>query len=67
MLKCANLHIRYLKHDFTAMSSISMIMCEMGRVSPVSVPGIVDELNEDQDAEFNDWNEIKLMWESVFY
>lgn len=52
MLKQNNLHVRYLKYDYTAMSSISMIMCEMGRVSPVSVPCIVDELNEaDQDEE----------------
>jgi translation initiation factor 2B subunit (eIF-2B alpha/beta/delta family) len=40
-----NLNVRYLKYDFSEMSAISMILCEIGRVNPVSVPVVVDEFN----------------------
>ena len=45
--------MRYLKYDFTAMSAVSMILCEIGRVSPVSVPVIVDEFNAAKEDEYD--------------
>ena len=54
MLKTKNLHVRFLKYDFTAMSHVSMILCELGRVSPVSVPVIVDEFNADNEESEED-------------
>ena len=34
-----------LEYDLTKMSAISMILCEIGRVNPVSVPVVIDEFN----------------------
>lgn len=45
MLKQKNLAIYNLKYDLTEMSCINMILCEIGRVSPVSVSVVVDEFN----------------------
>lgn len=44
-----NLHVRQLKYDFTPMNCVSMILCEIGRLSPVSVPVIVEEFNQDRN------------------
>ena len=48
MLHQKNLDVRYLKYDFTPMSCVNMILCEVGRISPVSVPVIVKEFKEDE-------------------
>ena len=45
LLKTKNLKVRNLKYDFTDMSCVTMILCEIGRVSPVSVAVVVDEFN----------------------
>ena len=34
-----------MKYDFTSISLINMILCEIGRVSPVSVAVVFDEFN----------------------
>jgi len=49
MLNQRNLKIHCLKYDFTPMNCVSMIMCEIGRVSPVSVPVIVEEFNAEKN------------------
>lgn len=51
LMQKRNLKLAYLKYDFTPMDCVSMIMCEIGRVSPVSVPVIVAEFNEEKKAE----------------
>jgi translation initiation factor eIF-2B subunit delta len=43
-----NLHVRYLKYDFTPVDCISVIICEIGRLSPVSVPVIVEEFYQER-------------------
>jgi translation initiation factor 2B subunit (eIF-2B alpha/beta/delta family) len=53
MLRTKNLHVRYLKYDFTEMSAISMILCEIGRVNPVSVPVVIDEFNAANEDNYN--------------
>jgi len=50
MQKQRNLHVRCLKYDFTPMNCISMIMSELGRLNPVSVPVIVEEFNTDRNT-----------------
>lgn len=49
-----NLNVRCLKYDFTPMNCVSMIMCEIGRLSPVSVPVIVEEFNQEREKQKND-------------
>jgi phenylpyruvate tautomerase PptA (4-oxalocrotonate tautomerase family) len=34
-----------LKHDFTGVECVTVILCELGKVSPVSVSVVVDEFN----------------------
>lgn len=51
MLTQRNLKVYNLKYDFTAMNCIDMILCEIGRVSPVSVSVVVDEFNAEKVAE----------------
>lgn len=46
-----NLKLCCLKYDYTPIECVQMIMCEIGRVSPVSVPVIVSEFNEEKKAE----------------
>ena len=48
LLKQRNLTIYNLKYDMTEMSFVNMILCEIGRVSPVSVAVVVDEFNAEQ-------------------
>lgn len=45
LLKQRNLEIRNFKHDFTSVDCVTVILCELGKVSPVSVSVIVDEFN----------------------
>lgn len=45
LLKQRNLQIRNLKHDFTGVECVTVILCELGKVSPVSVSVVVDEFN----------------------
>ena len=47
-----NLTVQNIKYDYTAADYINMILCEIGRVSPVSVAVVVDEFNaeKNQDA-----------------
>ena len=54
MLRQRNLKIYNLKYDMTDMSCINMILCEIGRVSPVSVSVVVDEFNAEKAAEENE-------------
>ena len=42
-----------LKYDLTEMGCINMILCEIGRVSPVSVSVVVDEFNAEKQTEEN--------------
>ena len=49
LLRQRNLTVRNLKYDFTDMKNISMILCEIGKVSPVSVPVVVDEFNAEEN------------------
>jgi translation initiation factor 2B subunit (eIF-2B alpha/beta/delta family) len=50
LLKQRNLQVYCLKYDFTPMNCVSMIMCEIGRLNPVSVPVIVEEFNADRSS-----------------
>lgn len=47
LLTQRNLRVYNLKYDFTAMNCIDMILCEIGRVSPVSVAVVVEEFKEE--------------------
>ena len=49
MLRQRNLHIRNLKHDFTSVECVTVILCEVGKVSPVSVSVVVDEFNAENE------------------
>ena len=51
MLTQRNLSVFNLKYDLTEMKCINMILCEIGRVSPVSVSVVVDEFNAEKAAE----------------
>lgn len=53
MLTQRNLTVYNLKYDLTEMGCINMILCEIGRVSPVSVSVVVDEFNAEKQAEEN--------------
>ena len=53
LLKQRNLTIYNLKHDLTDMNCVNMILCEIGRVSPVSVAVVVDEFNAERGEESN--------------
>lgn len=50
MLTQRNLTVYNLKYDLTEMKYINMILCEIGRVSPVSVSVVVDEFNDEKEA-----------------
>jgi len=50
MLIQRNLTVHNLKYDLTKMGSINMILCEIGRVSPVSVSVVVDEFKKESDS-----------------
>ena len=43
LLRQRNLEVQNLKYDMTKMDNVNMILCEIGRVSPVSVSVVVDE------------------------
>ena len=49
MLRQSNLQIRNLKHDFTSSNCVTVILCEVGKVSPVSVSVVVDEFNAENE------------------
>ena len=49
LLKTDKLRVQNLQYDFTDMSCITMILCEIGRVSPVSVAVVVDEFNAERE------------------
>lgn len=49
-MKQRNLTIRNLKHDFTSVENVTVILCELGKVSPVSVSVVVDEFNAENLA-----------------
>ena len=49
LLNNQNLRVQNLKYDFTDMSCVTMILCEIGRVSPVSVAVVVDEFNAERE------------------
>ena len=53
MLTQRNLTVYNLKYDLTEMGCINMILCEIGRVSPVSVSVVVDEFNAEKQTEEN--------------
>jgi len=55
MLIQRNLTVHNLKYDLTKMGSINMILCEIGRVSPVSVSVVVDEFKKESDSFRGDW------------
>lgn len=38
------------KYDLTKIDNISMILCEIGRVSPVSVSVVVDEFKQESQT-----------------
>ena len=52
LLNQRSLTVLNLKYDFTSIDHVNMILCEIGRVSPVSVSVVVDEFNaeKNQDA-----------------
>ena len=52
LLNQRSLTVLNLKYDFTSINYVNMILCEIGRVSPVSVSVVVDEFNaeKNQDA-----------------
>ena len=53
LLRQRNLSIYNLKYDLTEMNCVNMILCEIGRVSPVSVAVVVDEFMAERDQESN--------------
>ena len=56
LLTQRNLTIYNLKHDLTKIDYVNMILCEIGRVSPVSVSVVVDEFNAEKEADDNPLN-----------
>ena len=51
MLEQKDLTVVNLKYDFTSINCINMILCEIGRVSPVSVAVVVDEFNAEKERQ----------------
>ena len=49
LLNQKSLTVLNLKYDFTSINNINMILCEIGRVSPVSVSVVVDEFNAEKN------------------
>ena len=56
MLSTKNLTVYNLKHDMTKIDYINMILCEIGRVSPVSISVVVDEFNAEKESDTNPLN-----------
>ena len=54
MLAQRNLCIYNLKYDMTNMDCVNMILCEIGRVAPVSVAVVVDEFQAEMDIRYSD-------------
>jgi len=50
LLRQRNLTVHNLKYDMTQMDNVNMILCEIGRVSPVSVSVVVDEFKAESNV-----------------
>ena len=48
VLSQRNLKVHCLKYDFTPTKCVRMILSEIGKVSPVSVSGVVEEFNAEK-------------------
>ena len=49
LLRQRGLEVQNFKYDMTKMENVNMILCEIGRVSPVSVSVVVDEFKEESN------------------